>query len=240
VAERALFHFPTAAISRSCLPGAERKPISAPAQRTRENSTQRCKECMYATSHTAAAGGMHNEKLLPLIKHRRCFLFLLSLLPKFENAALKSHRVLSLAALFNIHGADVERGSSKSCRAHGMDHPSNQPSQPVSRFAQLAGRNRSRCFALQTRPAGGACCCIQSTLSHSEKHTHTRQLLLKLQRAICLGTRMGVLQPALHFISWSCKIELGKIHKLQFSKFAFWAKKMLVYFYCLPKNNTAI
>jgi hypothetical protein len=37
---------------------------------------------------------------------------------------------------------------------------------------------------------------------------------------------MGAAESALHFISWSCKIELGKIYELQFSKFTYRAKKM--------------
>jgi hypothetical protein len=115
--------------------------------------------------------------------------------------------------------------SSKSCRAHGS---SNQPTNPASRFAQLAGRNRSRCFALQTRPAGGACCCMQSTHSLSEKHTPTA---LQVAATICLrNERMADAATCFAFYF----LVLRKIHSPAFLNI--WrseAKKMLLNSYIM-------
>jgi hypothetical protein len=87
---------------------------------------------MHATSHTAAAGGMHNEKLLPLIKQRRCFLFLLSLQPKFENAALKSHRVLSLSRHYSIYTGLMWSAAAQQKLPGTWNGSSKQPTQPAS------------------------------------------------------------------------------------------------------------
>lgn len=155
--------------------------MQLPSHRERIPHTERAAKSACMQPPSAAAGGMHNEKLLPLIKHWELCLFCSLPIPSWKMQP-KSRRAVpicsrSLSRHYSIYTRLMCSGKQQKLPGTWIIQPTI-PTNPASRFAQLAGRNRSRCFALQTRPAGGACRCMQSTHSLSSEK-HTRQLLLK-------------------------------------------------------------